>query len=183
RPVYIAGVAVGIEVLAAGRRDELHDGAPYRKRVDVRSRGPEFETLSQIPVFVQEPAQFGQQLLLREGLPPRLERLLLGACGLDLPRKLLAHFKYGQADRDAVLAEEAVLAVRACAASTEPLISDDQADGVLAVAIDARGDFPIGDLQILHRVEVFEASLEGPGSCGEPDVGFGKRQRYRHADH
>jgi hypothetical protein len=97
--------------------------------------------------------------------------------------KFVTHLQYGQADRYAVFAEEAVPAVRACASSAEALVTDDQADGVLTAAIDARGDFRIGDLQILHRAEVIQASFEGPVSRGEPDVGFGKRQGYRHADH
>src|SRR5689334_11037280 len=97
--------------------------------------------------------------------------------------KFVPQLQYGQADRYAVLAEEAVAAIRAGAVTAEPLITNDQANGVLAAAVDARGDFRIGDLQMLHRVNVFQASPVGPVSRGEPDVGRGKRLGYRHADH
>jgi len=97
--------------------------------------------------------------------------------------KFVPQLQHGQADRYAVFAEEAVPAIRAGAAAAEPLIINDQANCVLAAAVDVRGDFRIGDLQMVHRVNVFQASPVGPVPRGEPDVGRGKRQGHRHADH
>jgi hypothetical protein len=106
---------------------------------------------------------------------------LAGPRRRDGQRKILASPQHHQADRHAVLAEVAFLAVWAGAVATEPPRTGLQEDGIVIAAAHRGGDLVRGYVQVGDQVEVIHATLERPVPREMSKISFGEPGEIRHA--
>ena len=179
-------VAVGL-ITPAGPHQVQHQ-PPDGPGVAAARGHPQLEAPPQVPVAVQQPAQLGQQLGPGQRLQPAAQRRAPGSGRRGRPRLARAELagailQRDQPDRGAVLAEQALLALRARAGPGQPAGPRPQPDVVSAAAADRGRDLRGGDLQVGHLAQVIPGAVERLAAGRALHVGPGELRDKRHVGH
>ncbi len=181
-----AGVGV-LDVAVAGEGtsvEEAQDALAGGDGVLPGGGRAQFKAATQVTVVGELFPYEGEQFLAGAGLQPGVQQpgtrgggrpLLLHAMGLP---------QYGQAQRHAVLAEVAVLPVRAVAPAGQPAgLVLGELDLVGVGPVHGRGDHRDPDVQPGHRGEIAEPPLKGARPGQSAQVFLGETQGMRHGIH